>query len=565
MLLAFALSMAVITVYTMTTERPSPVEETVAAESTAPAGTDAAAESQTAAGSGAASQAAVTPPDEASGTPSAQQAPGAFRELPVWRRTFEGEKFRAELTNRGGGLLHYALLEYEEWSPQGDVPVDLVNGENGQDVVGTGVFESLGLGDLSEAHFGIERESAYGVTFVLERGGLTVRKQWTFDPDGYDFDLAITIANNTGHVVHTRLPFSWPATARETPEYKSLALVARHDGTVDRVPIPSVGSSGFLGFGGHEPGPLNEADVEWFGVETQYFVGVLAPTRTSGIDVEFVPLEKGKHAAAVSRFAQALALPSGQSVTQEMRGFIGPKLDDELESFGANLVTSINRGYSWLAPLVRFFEWLLTVLYSIVPNYGVAIIILTILVRVATLPIVQRQMKSMEKMRLVQPRMKELQEKFADDRERLSQETLKLYKETGANPLSGCLPMLLQMPVFIGLFYALQSSIELRHAPFMLWMNDLSAPDMLFVIPGLEIPFRVLPVLMAASMVLQAKLAPTSPDPQQAQMMMTVMPIMMLVLFYQFPSGLVLYYTLSNFLGIAHQRWVGRNLQPAQE
>ena len=131
------------------------------------------------------------------------------------------------------------------------------------------------------------------------------------------------------------------------------------------------------------------------------------------------------------------------------------------------------------------------------------------------------------------------------------------------NPLGGCLPMLLQLPVFIGLFYALQSSIELRHAPFVLWINDLAAPEALFLIPGIELPFRVLPIMMAASMVLQAKLQPMSPDPSQAQMMTTVMPVMMLVLFYRFPSGLVLYYMLSNLLGIAHQRWVGRNMKKA--
>ena len=144
-------------------------------------------------------------------------------------------------------------------------------------------------------------------------------------------------------------------------------------------------------------------------------------------------------------------------------------------------------------------------------------------------------MHSMEKMRTVQPRMKEIQEKYADDREKQSQAMMALYREEGVNPLGGCLPMLLQLPVFIGLFYALRSSIELRHAPFIFWMTDLSAPEQLFLIPGVELPFRVLPILMAGSM-----------------------------LFYQFPSGLVLYYMLSNFLGIAHQRWVGRNMKKAE-
>ena len=135
---------------------------------------------------------------------------------------------------------------------------------------------------------------------------------------------------------------------------------------------------------------------------------------------------------------------------------------------------------------------------------------------------------------------------------------MKLYKQSGVNPLGGCFPMILQLPVFIGLYYALQSSIELRQAPFMLWINDLSIPETLFMIPGLDLPVRVLPLLMGASMVFQQKLTPTTIDPAQARMMMTVMPVMFTVLFYRFPSGLVLYWFVSNLLGIAHQLWVNR-------
>ena len=176
----------------------------------------------------------------------------------------------------------------------------------------------------------------------------------------------------------------------------------------------------------------------------------------------------------------------------------------------------------------------------------------------ATLPIVSRQMKSMERMRALQPEVTALQEKFKDDKQQLSQETMKLYRERGVNPLGGCLPMLLQFPVFIGLFFALRSSIELRDAPFFGYITDLSAPATLFVIPGIDLPVRLLPILMGLSMVVQQRMTPMTIDPAQARMMMTIMPVMMTVLFYQFPSGLVLYWMVSNVLGIAHQAWVGR-------
>jgi YidC/Oxa1 family membrane protein insertase len=173
-------------------------------------------------------------------------------------------------------------------------------------------------------------------------------------------------------------------------------------------------------------------------------------------------------------------------------------------------------------------------------------------------------MRSMERMREVQPKVKALQEKHGDDRQKQSEEMMKLYRAEGVNPLGGCFPMILQLPVFIGLFYALRSSIQLRQAPFVGWINDLSAPETLFTIPGIEIPIRVLPLVMGASMVLQQKITPTaSADPAQARMMMTIMPIMMTVLFYQFPSGLVLYWFVSNILAISHQLLIGRRMRSA--
>jgi len=182
---------------------------------------------------------------------------------------------------------------------------------------------------------------------------------------------------------------------------------------------------------------------------------------------------------------------------------------------------------------------------------------------VVTTPLTMKQMRSMERMRALQPKLTELREKFPDDRQKQSEAMMQLYRREGVNPLGGCLPMLLQLPVFVGLFYALRSSIDLRQAPFVGWIDDLSAPDVLFEIPGIGIPFRVLPLVMGATMVAQQRITPMQMDPAQAKMMMTVMPVMMTVLFYQFPSGLVLYWMVSNVLAIAHQLWIGRKVSAA--
>jgi len=168
----------------------------------------------------------------------------------------------------------------------------------------------------------------------------------------------------------------------------------------------------------------------------------------------------------------------------------------------------------------------------------------------------------MERMRALSPKLKELKEKYGDDRQKQSEEMMKLYRQEGVNPLGGCLPMVLQLPVFIGLFYALRSSIQLRQAHFFGWINDLSAPDALFIIPGLEIPFRVLPLFMGATMYIQQKITPMQQmDPAQQKMMITMMPLMMTFVFYQFPSGLVLYWMVSNVLAVSHQLWIGKRLR----
>jgi YidC/Oxa1 family membrane protein insertase len=181
--------------------------------------------------------------------------------------------------------------------------------------------------------------------------------------------------------------------------------------------------------------------------------------------------------------------------------------------------------------------------------------------------VMARQMKSMRKMSALQPKMKEVQEKYADDRQKQSEAMMAVYREAGMSPFSamaGCFPMLLQLPVFIGLYYALQGAIQLRQEPFMLWITDLSAPEALFTIPGLELPVRLLPLLMGGSMILQQKMTPTTMDPAQARMMLTMMPIMFTLLFYQFASGLVLYWLVSNVLGILQQVLINRSPSAAK-
>jgi YidC/Oxa1 family membrane protein insertase len=484
-----------------------------------------------------------------------------------WDREFDGELYSAQLSNRGASLSSWTLAEYTERTPRGEIPVELVPGEPAGLPVLSTPLQELGLGDLTRVNWEVEAEGDDGASFVVRSGGLTVRKTFGFEAGSYGFRMALEVQNQSDRVVSPRFEVLWPAALREGEDFKQHSLTLLRSGEVTRELVDGLGGSGFFqglfGGGQSEGPPVYRGDIDWAGVDDKYFLAVLFPDRPQDAVVSIQPIEKGESGVLILGFA-ATELPPGHSVRHELRGYIGPKLPQELSQVNQTLELSINRGWSWIAPLTRFFEWMLHACYTIVPNYGIAIIILTILVRVVTIPIMGRQMKSMERMRELQPKLKELQAQHGDDRQKQSEEMMKLYKREGVNPLGGCLPMLLQFPVFIGLFYALQSSFDLRHADFFAWITDLSAPESLFVIPGLGIPFRVLPLIMGASMILQQKITPTTVDPAQARMMMTIMPIMFTVLFYQFPSGLVLYWMISNLLGIAHQLLVGRRMRAAK-
>ncbi len=228
--------------------------------------------------------------------------------------------------------------------------------------------------------------------------------------------------------------------------------------------------------------------------------------------------------------------------------YAGPKIQSRLAEISDNLNLTVDYGFLWWisVPLFRVLDFL----HGIAGNWGVAIILLTLLVKLALYPLSAAAYRSMANMRRVAPEMKRLQERYSEDRQKLSQEMMNLYRKEKINPLGGCLPLLLQMPVFLALYWVLYESVELRHAPFVLWIDDLSAID----------PFFVLPLLMGATMFIQMQLNPPPPDPMQAKIM-KLMPVMFTVLFLFFPAGLVLYWLTNNVLSIAQQWFVMRQIE----
>ena len=471
----------------------------------------------------------------------------------------------AELNSRGAGIERWSLREYEEGPKNDRRPVVLTTGEAPFATALVTSFTELNRGDLAQAVFDVVEWDDSSVVFSLERKGVTVRKTYEFEAESYTFRVRVDIENESDEVVAPRFTIDWPAHARDTSDFREQALGVLHEGNVERELIQGLGKLGFFGsFTGGAPEKVLTfpGETDWAGFDTTYFLGAILPDVPAEASARFVAVEPGVQGVA-QLFFEPVALQPGQSATREFRGYVGPKEVDRLIEVGSGTVNAIDFGWSWIAPMTRFFSWMLRALYSIIPNYGVAIVILTVLVRLVTAPLMAKQMRSMEGMRGLQPKIKEIQEKFKDDRQKQSEATMALYKREGVNPLGGCLPMVLQLPVMIGLFYALRSSIELREAPFFGWITDLSAPETLFEIPGLGVPVRVLPLIMGATMFLQQRMTPQpTMDATQARMMMTMMPIVMTFVFYRFASGLVLYWMLSNVLAIAHQLWIRRGSRP---
>jgi YidC/Oxa1 family membrane protein insertase len=296
--------------------------------------------------------------------------------------------------------------------------------------------------------------------------------------------------------------------------------------------------------------------IGWAAYMDSYFMLTLLPEKVSQSSTVSIAATDEKTVRTVLS-EQGAELAPGASKVFEYEGYFGPKKLSYLKEVGYDLAETINFG--WFDLLAKPMLLLLNFFHRIFGNYGIAIILVTCLVKGAFWPVTHKGMKSMRNMQKIQPKMAKLREKYKDDPTKMNQEMMALYKTYKVNPLGGCLPMLIQIPFFFALYKVLMAAIELRHAPFMLWINDLSAPDRLMI--GIDIPYLhgipVLTLLMGGTMFLQQKMTPTTADPQQAKIMQ-FMPIIFTVMFINFASGLVLYWFVSNLLSILQQQLINR-------
>ena len=458
--------------------------------------------------------------------------------------TIETDLYTAVFTAAGGRLRSLTLKAYSTSNAPGSPPLEMV-------VPGSGGRLPMGLelrgeqmvsddGVLYEIRGDSRRlsgEEEASLSLFWRASGITVEKRLRFRGDSYPFFLDVVPQEVPAGTVEIGL--SWLKGISADDESGGLA------GVFQGVVAVVDGKLVHKAFSDLDKGEVLTGDVGWAAYGSTYFISAVIPENGENTRLWMRVQNQTAETRVLSR--------TSGSTPVSFELYVGPKETEALEGAGHGLQKAVDYGYfAFIAvPMLQVLRFL----HYVTGNWGVAIVLLTLGIKILFIPLTQKSFKSMREMQKLQPQMQKLREKLKDTPEQMNKEIMELYRRHKVNPLSGCLPMVLQIPVFIGLYNALLNAIELRHAPFMLWINDLSVPDRLgsLPIPFVEPPgIPVLTVIMGASMLVQQWMTPAMGDPMQQRMMM-IMPLIFTVMFVNFPAGLVLYWLVNNVLTIAQQ------------
>jgi YidC/Oxa1 family membrane protein insertase len=476
---------------------------------------------------------------------------GEITAAPVRTIKVDTNYYEAMLTGYGGRLESFRLKKFKQTSQPNSPDYQLIRpGER----LPMGVLISSGgkVTDDSdviyttEAPSAIEATSSHPATLTFTgktSDGFSIQKTFTFTDSSYVFNVSAEV-NAKGGIKPDGIGLTMSQPLTELSGYRDYpALQSDVNGKALNISEKQLqkGAEALSG------------SITYAGFGDRYFLSAFLPVNPAHgtVAMDYV----GSEADA------KLLFPAVTSVTSQV--YMGPKELQTLESVNPALSKALDMGF-WGVIAIPFLR-LLKLLYKIAPNYGVAIILLTLLVRLLTLPMSIKGQRSMMKMQRLQPQVERIRERYKNEQEKLHHEMMELYKRNHVNPLGGCLPMLIQFPVFIGLYEALLNAVELRNAPFIGWIRDLAAPDYL-PIPGLTVPFTdlhgipVLVILMALTAFVQQWISPRNPDPSQQKMMM-YMPVFFSVIFISLPAGLSLYYFFSNLLGVVQQFILNREFK----
>jgi YidC/Oxa1 family membrane protein insertase len=485
-------------------------------------------------------QAAATPDAP---LPAAPVAPSTPEETVV----LETPEFQATFTSWGGALKSL-LLKEETYRKRGkgeapDVPIDLVHVREGEPWP-LAVLPSAELGGGSDpgtdplvrAPMRIVARDEKSVTFEGRLGAVDVRK--TFQVGARPYQIDVELAVGGGEKAGT-LAILYPAF--QAPDAPTAGFFSGGEVFESVIPACRAGDKTER-FDGKEAQKVLPGPPRWLGLDQHYFVSALMPQSADG-SCYFAKLPTAGESLA------GLRIPVDRAARATFQLYAGPKQIDLLRAYGRDLETAIDYGpvSNYLSFFARVLLWVMQKFHSFARNWGAAIILLTLLVKALLYPLTVKSMMSMQEMKKLQPKVDALKAKYGDDKEKMNQEVMKLYQEHKVNPLGGCLPLLLQMPIWLALYATLQTSVELYRQPF-LWVKDLTAYD----------PFYILPLAMGASSFVMQKISPQPADNAQAKMLLYFMPAFFTFIMLKLPAGLTLYIFVNNLLSIAQQQWLMR-------
>ena len=457
--------------------------------------------------------------------------------------TVETDKYQAVFNTLGARLVSFKLKDYKETAAEDAPPVQMF--ESGPlryatlRTTGTEGFvlnEDARFETASADQIELSGDAQYELRFKhVAANGMQYVKTFRLLGDRYTIDTSMELVNASATVLRGSLDFAlvqhWDdSRKKDSYSFTGPATLVKQE--IEEVDVEDL-KKGSVTYAG---------DVAWTSFQSKYFLSVAVPGTGSNERIEV--RRKGD---AVENLIETpvITLQPGEQKKLEYLVYIGPKDTEQLKAAGHNLDKVVHFGFFNL--LAQPLYLVLNFFYGYFKNYGVAIILLTVLIKILFWPLTHKSYSSMKAMQKLQPEMQKLREKYGSDKERLNKEMMTLYKTHRVNPLGGCLPMLVQIPVFFALYKVLLGSIALRHAPFAFWLTDLSAKD----------PYYITPLLMGASMFVQQKMTPTTADPMQAKIFM-MMPIIFTFMFLNFPSGLVIYWLVNNLLTIVQQYFIHR-------
>ncbi|MCA1796848.1 MAG: membrane protein insertase YidC [Geobacteraceae bacterium] len=457
--------------------------------------------------------------------------------------SFENDFYALQFNRRGGVISSVKLLKYRQENSADAPPVNLLDKDTKISTLNVLSGSGFNLsGDetykIDKVKSGNEREVVLSTKL---KNGIEVTKVFRFSPDSYLVNVDVNLYNHTDKdltdVVQVRLNNYWEDAFADN-RFDYIGFTSYVDGELHEDKVEDISSASKTYTGG----------ISWSGYTNKYFLSALV-NKNRVFDA--VALERNAERITNSARVSDFNIPANSKATISFDVYLGPKNIDFLSAAGENLKEVVDFGF--FAFLSKPLHLCLKFFYDYVQNYGVAIIILTVIIKLLFWPLTQKSYTSMKAMQTLQPEMKKLREKYRGDKEGLNRSMMELYKEHRVNPLGGCLPMLVQIPVFIALYKVLLGTIELRHAPFALWITDLSVKD----------PYYITPIIMGATMFIQQKMTPSTMDPLQAKIMLA-MPVVFTFIFLNFPSGLVLYWLVNNLLTIFQQYLIYRKPAPVK-